>query len=169
MQLRQITTCSASAVQTIEHRSRKAGRALEYRLQLCNRHRWLARSWSGRREAHDPVGRCGTLLDLRDYDRVVESHGDEWLMSLTTHHPRDHQGDVAAALRAAHTFLADAREYTGTLGQRTDIDDGIVVALDHAAQIAEAIADGTVGLDGRGQLLSALGVAETIAAAARGA
>lgn len=170
MQLRQITTCAAPAVQTIEHRSRKADRALEYHLQLCNRHRWMARSWTGRRNQHAPTGRCGTLLDHRDFVRVVSSHGDEWLSSLTTHHPRDHQGDVANTLRAAHAFLAEAREYNGPLGQRADISDGIVAALDHAARIAEAISDGTIDqAGGRPQLLSALSVAETIAVAARGA
>ncbi|MFD3422614.1 hypothetical protein [Streptomyces decoyicus] len=167
--LRQITTCDVPAVQTIEHRSRKAGRTLEYRLQLCGRHRWLARSWPGRREAHEPVGRCGTLLDHRDYDRVVESHANEWLVSLTTQHPSNHHGDVAETLRAAHIFLAKAREYIGPPGYRADITDGIVVALDHAARIAESIADGTAGEAARAQLLAALSVAETIAAAARGA
>ncbi|MFJ8677351.1 hypothetical protein [Streptomyces sp. NPDC093589] len=169
MQLRQITTCGAPTVQTTEHRSRKADRALEYRLQLCSRHKWLSRSWPGRREAHEPIGRCGTLLDHRDFDRVIASHGDQWLLSLTSHHPRDHGGDIAATLRAAHRFLARAREYTNPLGQRADITDGIVAALDHSARIAEAIEDGSAGLDGRTQLLSALSVAETIAVAARGA
>ncbi|MEW2434389.1 hypothetical protein AB0952_09415 [Streptomyces caniferus] len=170
MQLRQTTTCAEPAVRTIECRSRKAGRALEYRLLLCDRHRWLARSWPGRREKQAPAGRCGTLFDHRDFARVVESHGDQWLMSLTTHHPRDHDGDVAAALRAAQGFLGRAREYDRLLGQGAEITDGIVAALDHAARVAEALADGTVEqADGRAQLLAALSTGEAIAVAARGA
>ncbi|MFE9250920.1 hypothetical protein [Streptomyces sp. NPDC007088] len=69
--LRQLTVCSALATHVVEARSRKKGRALEYRGEVCERHRWLAAHWSGRRGRREPGGRCGTMADHPAYAQVV--------------------------------------------------------------------------------------------------
>ncbi|MEW2633352.1 hypothetical protein AB0903_17270 [Streptomyces sp. NPDC048389] len=164
--LRQITTCPEPATYVVEARSRKAGRALEFRVEVCGRHRWLVNHWTGRRQGLDPGGRCGTMLDHRPYERVVASHADEWMVPLTAQHPDHHGGSVAGALRAAHEWMTDA----GGPAARGRRDGALLVALGHAARIAEAIEAGDVDAEGgRAQLLAALSVVETVAVAERGA
>ncbi|WP_435057682.1 hypothetical protein [Streptomyces sp. bgisy060] len=157
--LRQITTCSEPSTVVIERRSLTSDRPLDYRLELCRRHRWLAENWTGRRTSEGAGGRCGTVTDHRPYARVMESHAALWLRPLTANGPEDHDGDLAAALRAGYELLTADREPTG-----------VAIALDHAARIAEAITAGTLPLaEGQAQVLAALSAAETLDAGARGA
>ncbi|MFC7983318.1 hypothetical protein RI578_41100 (plasmid) [Streptomyces sp. BB1-1-1] len=157
--LRQITTCTEPSTVVIERRVRARDRSLDYRLEVCRRHRWLASNWTGRRSAEGAGGRCGTVTDYRPYTQIVQSHAALWLVPLTTNGPQDHDGDLAAALRAGHELLTAHREPTG-----------VAIALEHAARIAEAVTAGSLPLaDGQAQVLAALSAAETLDAGARGA
>ncbi|MGP3750022.1 hypothetical protein [Streptomyces sp. IBSNAI001] len=165
--LRQITTCREPATVVVECRSRRRGRPLEYRLETCARHRWLADHWGGRRGVPgERGGRCGTVLDFRSFDAVVRSHVEEWIRPLTAEGPEDHGGDVAAALRAAHDMLWDA----AVVSQTRPHEDAVRAALDQAARAAEAAQAGALDDEaGRAQVLMALSVAETLDALGRGA
>ncbi|MFI6688381.1 hypothetical protein [Streptomyces sp. NPDC050485] len=157
--LRQITTCTSPSTIVVERRSRARDRPVDYRLEFCRRHRWLAGTWTGRRSPEGAGGRCGTVTDYRPYSAIVQSHSDVWLRALTTHGPEDHDGDLASALRAGFEWLTAYREPTG-----------VAMALEHAARIAEATAAGALPLaDGQFQLLVALSMAETLDAGSRGA
>lgn len=157
--LRQITTCTEPSTVVIERRIRARDRSVDYRLEVCRRHRWLASNWTGRRSAEGAGGRCGTVTDYRPYTQIVQSHAALWLVPLTTNGPEDHGGDLAAALRAGHELLTAHREPTG-----------VAIALEHAARIAEAVTAGSLRLaDGQAQVLAALSAAETLDAGARGA
>jgi hypothetical protein len=157
--LRQITTCTELSTVVIERRARARDRSVDYRLEICRRHRWLANNWTGRRSAEGSGGRCGTVTDYRPYAKIVQSHADLWLRALTANGPEDHDGDLAAALRAGFELLTVHRE-----------PSGVAIALEHAARIAEAIAVGILPLaEGQAQVLAALSTAETLDAGARGA
>ncbi|MFF9458073.1 hypothetical protein [Streptomyces flaveolus] len=157
--LRQITTCTATSTVVVERRTRAGDRPVDYRLEVCRRHRWLADSWTGRRGAESAGGRCGTVTDYRPFAAIVQSHAHLWLRALTTTGPEDHDGDLAAALRAGFDWLTTYREPTG-----------VAMALEHAARVAEATAAGTLQLaEGQVQVLAALSLAETLDAGARGA
>ncbi|MFB8310124.1 hypothetical protein ACFC5T_16365 [Streptomyces sp. NPDC055961] len=157
--LRQITTCTEPSTVVIERRARARDRSVDYRLEVCRRHRWLAENWTGRRSADGAGGRCGIVTDHRPYARIVESHAALWLRPLTANGPEDYDGDLAAALRAGYELLTADREPTG-----------VAIALGHAAVIASAITAGTLSLaEGQAQVLAALSAAETLDAGARGA
>ncbi|MEV5043548.1 hypothetical protein AB0N20_02330 [Streptomyces griseoincarnatus] len=157
--LRQITTCTEPSTVVIERRGRARDRSVDYRLEVCRRHRWLASSWTGRRSTAGAGGQCGTVTDYRPYAQIVQSHADLWLRPLAANGPEDHGGDLAAALRAGYALLTAHREPTG-----------VAIALEHAARIAEAVAAGTLPLaEGQAQVLAALSAAETLDAGARGA
>lgn len=165
--LRQLTVCSAQATHVVEARSLKKGRALEYRVEVCERHRWLAAHWSGRRSSREPGGRCGTMADHRAYTQVVQSHVEAWIGPLAAQDLDRHGGDVAAALRAAHGFLKTS--FGDPSAGRHEIWHAVAAALGHAAWLAEAVATGLVEkAGGEQQVLAALSVAETIEGAARG-
>ncbi|MEU2674232.1 hypothetical protein ABZ622_36285 [Streptomyces sp. NPDC007164] len=168
MLLRQITTCTDPATTVIERRSQKAGQALQYRLGTCRRHRWLARDWRGLRTRSPGEGRCGTVIDYRSYERIVQSHADLWIGPSTTQYLQMHGGDVARTLRAAHAFKAHAAD--DWVRRPREIETAMVAVLDHAARLAEAIEAEQIDVEsGRGQLLAALSACETIDAAERGA
>lgn len=157
--LRQITTCTAPSTIVVERRTRAQDRPVDYRLEVCHRHRWLASSWTGRRGPDGAGGRCGTVTDYRSFAAIVQSHADLWLRALTTNGPEDHDGDLAAALRAGFEWLTTYREPTG-----------VAMALEHAARVAEATAAGTLQpAEGQVQVLAALSLAETLDAGSRGA
>ncbi|MGW3930365.1 hypothetical protein ACWECC_20020 [Streptomyces microflavus] len=159
--LRQLTACSEPATHVVEGRSRKKGRALEYRVEVCAGHRWLARHWPGRRSTREAGGRCGAMMDHRAYTRVVQSHVEVWIRPLTAQDLQEHDGDVAAALRAAHRWLQD--------GSRGEFWHAVAAALGHAAWVAEAVASGLVEVEaGERQVLAALSAAEAIDGTARG-
>ncbi|MFJ3182394.1 hypothetical protein ACIPJN_28960 [Streptomyces sp. NPDC086796] len=165
--LRQITACTEPATRVVERRKGVKGRPVEYRMALCRRHRWLA--WSGGQRAADgDTGRCGTVIDYRPYRQIVDSHVDEWLRPRVHEAPQDHGDDVAAALRAAHSSLLTG---LASLEWRrpTEMGYALAAALDHAARLAEAVADGALDAEaGQVQLLTALSVAEAIDATERG-
>ncbi|WP_030578565.1 hypothetical protein [Streptomyces anulatus] len=157
--LRQITTCTEPSTVVIERRVRARARSVDYRLEVCRRHRWLASNWTGRRSTAGAGGQCGTVTDYRPYAQIVQSHTDLWLRPLATNGPEDHGGNLAAPLRAGYALLTAHREPTG-----------VAIALEHAARIAEAVAAGTLPLaEGQAQVLAALSAAETLDAGARGA
>lgn len=157
--LRQITTCTEPSTVVVERRTRARDRPVDYRLEVCHRHRWLASTWTGRRDAEGAGGRCGSVTDYRPFGAIVESHADMWLRALTTNTPEDHDGDLAAALRAGYEWITTYREPTG-----------VAMALEHAARIAEATAAGVLQpAEGQVQVLAALSLAETLDAGARGA
>ncbi|MEU9761922.1 hypothetical protein AB0D98_19675 [Streptomyces sp. NPDC047987] len=159
--LRQLTVCSAPATHVVEARSRKKGRVLKYRVEMCASHRWLARPWPGRRASQEPDGRCGTMADHRAYTQVVQSHVEAWIGPLTGQDLQAHDGDVSAALRAAHRWLQD--------GSCSEIWHAVAALLGHAAWLAEAVASGMVEVEaGERQVLAALSAAETIDGTARG-
>ncbi|MER7688805.1 hypothetical protein [Streptomyces sp. NPDC097610] len=173
--LRQITTCTKPAT-LVATRAGRRGRAMDYRMAMCQRHRWLADRWGGRRSAPaSNGGRCGTVLDYRTYDEVIRSHYEQWLRPMTGYVTEDHGDDVAAALRAAHDWLAgehaDGPERPLTPPARFLMPvDGVRVALDQAARTAEALAAGLLEEQpGQTQVLMALSVAETLDALGRGA
>lgn len=161
--LRQIATCTAPSTLVIERRSRRKDRDVDYRVEVCARHRWLVeRDWGKSFTGEGAGGRCGTVVDYRDYDQVVQSHSDLWLRSLAMHGTEDHGGDVALALAAATEFLAGVRACREA--------GGVTAALGHAARVAEALAAGVLGADeGQAQVLAALSAAETVVIADRGA
>jgi hypothetical protein len=116
-------------------------------------------NWTGQRSAEGSGGRYGTVTDYRPYAKIVQHHAGLWLRALTANGPGDHDGDLAAALRAGFEFLTAHRE-----------PSGVAIALEHVARIAEAVAAGTLPVtQGQAQVLAALGAAETLAAGARGA
>ncbi|MBK3625718.1 hypothetical protein JHN59_12865 [Streptomyces sp. MBT49] len=157
--LRQITTCTTPSTVVVERRTRARDRPVDYRLEVCRRHRWLADRWTGRRGPEGAGGRCGTVTDYRPFAAIMQSHADLWLRALTTNAPEDHGGDLAAALRAGFEWLTTYREPTG-----------VATALEHAARIAEATAAGILQpAEGQAQVLAALSLAETLDAGARGA
>lgn len=162
--LRQLTTCSDPSTVVITRRSRAADRPLDYRLEICHRHRWLlGKRWPGRRSSESAGGRCGAVLDFRPFESVLNSHQFNWLGRLIPDSPRytvPRGHALAAALHEEVQWLLDCkREPTG-----------VTVALHHAATIAEATASGLLPrVDGQRQLLNALSVAETLDAASRGA
>ncbi|MFI5867115.1 hypothetical protein [Streptomyces sp. NPDC051546] len=163
--LRQLTACSAPATQVVEGRSREKGRALQYRVEVCVRHRWLAQHWPGRCTKREPGGRCGTMADHRAYLQVVQSHVDTWILPLTAQDL--HDDNVAAALRAAHQWMEDA--YGSPATARGDLWYAVAAALGHAAWLAEALAAGlTAREEGERQVLAALSAAELIAGTACG-
>ncbi|MFK0142513.1 hypothetical protein [Streptomyces murinus] len=166
--LRQITACTDPAIRVVERHKGVKDRPVEYRMALCRRHRWLA--WpGGQRPADGDAGRCGTVMDYRPFQQIVDSHVDVWLRPRFHVAPQDHGGDVAAALRAAHNDLLIG---LARIGRRSPAEMGyaLAAALDHAARLAEAVTDGTLdATPGRAQLLTALSVAESIDAAERGA
>lgn len=166
MLLRQIATCTALATTVIE---RRTPTALQYRLGVCRRHRWLATDWKGHRiQVPGGTGRCGTVIDYRSFIRVVQSHIDLWLGSTTTQYLDMHGGSVARTLRAAADFQAQAA--ADWVRNAWPIESALATALDHTATIAESIDTETLDTaSGQHQLLAALGTAETLAAAARGA
>ncbi|MER6218916.1 hypothetical protein ABT213_33450 [Streptomyces sp. NPDC001674] len=165
--LRQLTVCSAPATHVVEAHSRTKDRALAYRVEVCERHRWLAGQWPGRRSRQEPGGYCGTMADHRTYTQVVQSHFDTWITSLTTQNPDQHGGDVAAALRAAHHWLQDA--YGDRATARAEVWHAVATALGHAAWLAEQATAGALATEaGQHQVLAALSTAETIQATACG-
>ncbi|MFD9047890.1 hypothetical protein [Streptomyces zaomyceticus] len=158
--LRQITTCNASSTAAVERRSRHKNREIDYRVEVCERHRWLAREWGGTLTEESTSGRCGTVFDYRSFDQVVQSHSDLWLRSLAARGPEDAGGDVALALAAATDFLSAAFQESR----------GILAALGHATRVAEALASGALPVEeGQAQVLAALSAAESVAIADRGA
>ncbi|MGW1815432.1 hypothetical protein ACWCQM_17965 [Streptomyces sp. NPDC002125] len=161
--LRQIATCTAPSTMVVERRSHRKDRDLDYRVEVCARHRWLAEEdWGKSFTGEGAGGRCGTVIDYRDYDQVVQSHSDLWLRPLAMNGLEDYSGDVALALGAAAQFLAGARAYRE--------EGGTVAALGHAARVAEALAAGVLGTEeGQAQVLAALSAAETVVSADRGA
>lgn len=174
--LRQIATCTQPATLVVERASRRRSRTVDYRMTICRRHRWLAESWGGRRSTPaSNDGRCGTVLDYRTYDEVIRSHYEQWLRPMTAYVTEDHGDDVAAALRAAHDWLAgehvDGPERPQVPPARFLMPvDGVRAALDQAARAAEALAAGLVEEPhGQVQVLAALSVAETLDALGRGA
>ncbi|MFF9074488.1 hypothetical protein ACF1A9_19625 [Streptomyces sp. NPDC014872] len=115
--------------------------------------------WIGRRTEAGAGGRCGTVLDYRDYTAIVQSHADSWIRPLTAEGPEDHEGDIALALRTAYERLTECRE-----------PNEVAAVIEHAARIAEAVATGALpAAEGQIQVLAALSVAETLDACARGA
>ncbi|MFD8900519.1 hypothetical protein [Streptomyces ardesiacus] len=159
--LRQLTVCSAPATHVVEARSRKEGRVLEYRVEVCASHRWFARSWPGRRTTQEPGGRCGTMADHRAYTQVVQSHVDTWIRPLTAQDLDMHGGDAAVALRAAHQWLQDA--YGDRATAHGEIWHAVAAALGHASWLAEAVAAGVLETEaGERQVLAALSAAETL-------
>ncbi|MDF3303041.1 hypothetical protein [Streptomyces tropicalis] len=159
--LRQLTACTAPATHMVEGRSRTKERALQYRVEVCARHRWLAGHWPGRHTRREPGGRCGTMADHRAYLQVVRSHLDTWVGPLTTQDLDTHGGDVAAALRAAHQWMREG--YGDRATARGDLWYAVAVALGHAAWLAEAVAAGLLEReDGERQVLAALSAAETL-------
>lgn len=174
--LRQITTCTEPATLVVVRAGRRRGRAVDYRMAMCRRHRWLAERWGGRRSTPEPEGgRCGTVVDYRTYGEVLRSHYEQWLRPMTGYVTEDHGDDVAAALRAAHDWLSgehvDGPERPLVPPARSLMPlDGVRVALDQAARAAEALAAGLVEEHhGQVQVLAALAVAETLDALGRGA
>ncbi|QKZ20305.1 hypothetical protein [Streptomyces chartreusis] len=174
--LRQITTCTEPATLVVVRTSRRRGRAVDYQMALCRRHRWLADRWGGRRSTPESSGgRCGTVVDHRTYSEVIRSHYEQWLIPMTGYVTEDHGDDVAAALRAAHDWLAgehvDGPQRPLVPPARSLMPlDGVRVALDQAARAAEALAVGLMEEHhGQGQVLAALSVAETLDALGRGA
>ncbi|MER6684652.1 hypothetical protein [Streptomyces olivaceoviridis] len=173
--LRQITTCTEPATLVVVRAGRRV-RAVDYRMAMCRRHRWLADCWGGRRSSPEPDGeRCGTVVDYRTYDEVLRSHYEQWLRPMTGYVTEDHGGDVAAGLRVAHDWLSgehvDGPERPLVPPARSLMPlDGVRVALDQAARAAEALAAGLVEEHhGQVQVLAALAVAETLDALGRGA
>ncbi|MEV7157207.1 hypothetical protein AB0N77_21705 [Streptomyces misionensis] len=165
--LRQITVCTEPAIRIVERRKGVKDRPAEYRMALCRRHRWLA--WpGGQRPADGDAERCGTVMDYRPFRQIVDSHVAVWLSPRFQVTPQDHGDDVAAAFRAAHSDLRAGLARPGW--QRpAEMGYALAAALDHAARLAEAVADGSVDAEpGRAQLLTALSVAESIDAAERG-
>jgi hypothetical protein len=136
------------ATLVVERVGRRRDRALDYRLAVCRRHRWLAERWGGRRSTPASAGsRCGTVLDYRTYDEIIRSHYEQWLCPMTAYVTQDHGDDVAAALRAAHDWLAgeqvDGPPRLLTPPARSLMPiDGVRAARDQAARIAEALAAG---------------------------
>ncbi|MFJ6014442.1 hypothetical protein [Streptomyces sp. NPDC092952] len=161
MILRQITTCAAPATTIATARSRGHDRQVLYRLGVCHRHRWLAQDWPGTRTtAPDGSGRCGTAVDHRTYDGVVQSHIDLWIRPATTQDLPEHGGSAARLLRAAAAWAQ----------QDSRGEHALAVVLGHAATVAEAIEAGSLNIEsGRHQVLAALSAAETTDAALRGA
>ncbi|MFE3146542.1 hypothetical protein ACFXJ6_07750 [Streptomyces sp. NPDC059218] len=158
MLLRQITTCTDPATTTITRHGPTGDRSVLYRVGVCRRHQWLAQDWHGQR-TRTPAGqgRCGTVIDYRDHDQVMESHLTVWLGPTTTQYPQMHGGSLARTLRAAAGWV-------------NGHEDSLAGVLGHAAAVAEAVEAGALDAEpGRAQLLAALSVAETIGAAARGA
>lgn len=165
--LRQITACSEPATRVVERRRGMKDRPIDYRMALCRRHRWLA--WpGGQRAAAGDAARCGTVIDYRPFEQIVDSHVAEWLRPRLHQAPQDHGDDVAAALRAAHTgLLASLALPTGR--RPAEMGYALAASLDHAARLAEAAAAGTLDVEaGKAQLLTALSVAEAIDATERG-
>ncbi|MEU3220054.1 hypothetical protein [Streptomyces sp. NPDC006971] len=159
--LRQITTCTNPASTTITRYSPTGDRAVLYRLGVCHRHRWLAQDWPGTRTAApDKSGRCGTAVDHRTYDDVVQSHIDLWIRPATAQDLPEHGGSAARMLRAAAAWAQ----------QDSRGEHALAVVLGHAASVAEAIEAGSLNIEsGRQQMLAALSAAETTDAALRGA
>ncbi|CAL9327224.1 hypothetical protein [Streptomyces sp. SudanB182_2057] len=160
--LRQIATCTAPSTMVVVRRSRRKEWDVDYRVAVCARHRWLAeRDWGKSFTGEGVGGTCGTVIDYRGYDQVVQSHSDLWLRSLAMHGPEDRGGDVALALAAAAAFLAESRAYREA--------GGVTAALGHAARVAEALVAGVLGAEeGQAQVLAALSAAETVVVADRG-
>ncbi|MEU7282495.1 hypothetical protein AB0A69_27520 [Streptomyces sp. NPDC045431] len=69
--LRQITTCTEPSTVVIERRVRARDRSVDYRLEVCQRHRWLPSNWIGRRSTDGAGGQCGTVTDYRPYAQIV--------------------------------------------------------------------------------------------------
>ncbi|MFB7825331.1 hypothetical protein [Streptomyces hydrogenans] len=111
--LRQISTCAEPSTLVVERRSRRKDRDFDYRVAVCVRHRWLAEEDWGKSLREGAGGRCGTVVDHRDYAQVVQSHSELWLRPLAMHGPEDHGGDVALALHAAAEVLAGTRTTWG--------------------------------------------------------
>lgn len=174
--LRQITTCTEPATLVVVRAGRRGDRAVDYRMAMCRRHRWLAERWGGRPSTLEPDGgRCGTVVDYRTYGEVLRSHYEQWLSPMTGYITEDDGDDVAAALRAAHDWLSgehvDGPDWPLVAPTRSLMPlDAVRVALDQAARAAEALAAGLVEeYHGQVQVLAALAVTETLDALGRGA
>lgn len=163
--LRQLTTCSDPSTIVITRRSRAADRPLDYRLEICHRHRWLlGETWPGRRSSESAGGRCGAVLDFRSFESVLKSHRSNWLGPLTA------ADSGSSTVLRGHALAAALHEEVQWLLECKREPTGVTVALHHAATIAEATASGLLPrADGQRQLLNALSVAETLDAASRGA
>ncbi|MFD5610562.1 hypothetical protein [Kitasatospora sp. NPDC127060] len=159
MTLRQLTTCPDPATRVLERRSRRRDRVHDYVLYACHRHRWLIDSWEGgRRTVEEGELRCGVVFEYRDYAEVLRSHSREWVCRLTFNDLEDdHRGDVVGWLRAAVAELCVAGR---------EAHEGVRVALGHAVLAAAVERDAKVA---QAAVLTALAVAETAEAAARGA
>lgn len=98
------------------------------------------------------------LLEYRGFAEVLRSHSREWVFPLTFHDLEDdHQGDVVGWLRAALVELSAAGR---------EAHEGVRAALGHAVLAAVVEQDPKVA---EAAVLTALAVAETAEAAARGA
>ncbi|MCL6731038.1 hypothetical protein [Streptomyces neyagawaensis] len=174
--LRQITACAEPAALVLVRAGRRRGRAVDYRMAMCRRHRWLAERSGGRRSTPGPAGgRCGTVMDYRTYDEVLRSHYEQWLRPMTGSVIEDHGDDVAATLRAAHDWLAGehvdgpTRPLVPPARSLMPLD-GVRAALDQAARATEALAAGLMEEHhGQVHVLAALALAETLDALGRGA
>ncbi|AYG85301.1 hypothetical protein DWB77_07518 [Streptomyces hundungensis] len=146
---------------TVDRRHRtpqpRLGSARDYRHGVCRCHRWLADNWPGRRRSEGARCRRGTVTDYRPFAATCRPCRP--VPPRIHQRPRNHDGDLTAALRAGFQWLTAYREPP----------TGVARALEHAARVSEAIAASTLQqANDQMQGLAALSITETLDAGARG-
>jgi hypothetical protein len=168
--LRQITTCTAPAEFVAIRHSQRKGRAHEYTLHICQRHRWLTGPdhWGWGRASHrldTPAGRCGTVADHRPFAAVLESHIRTWL-GMGEPVMGDRPMVFASWAEELRYHHQDKLRWHSNSPQY----QGVLVALGHAVQLTDLLDTGDVDQStAEAQILAALAIAETLDAQQRGA
>lgn len=155
--------CRTPSVVAVEGELLPSGKAPEYVLFLCEAHRGGLQDWPGEAVDGDTNGMgCGTVLDFRDLDVILQSHVDLWLRDLTGADPADHGGDWAAVLRHACEYL----DMLVATEDGAAYYDALTMLELASATIAEETGRSGGAVD-RWMLATALAHAESLALAAR--
>ncbi|MEV7526186.1 hypothetical protein [Streptomyces sp. NPDC091371] len=154
--LRTVVRCPAQATALRQGPEVKASIGAAWLVFLCPAHTEALPAWPTV-AMHTDVGSmtCGSVLDYRPAEQLLQSHADLWLTPLTGVDPRAFDGIWSDVLDQADRVLSASLDERQTAGNVDGPLQGIVTMLDMARRSA---AEGDLA-----QAATALGYCETMA------
>ncbi|MFF0051743.1 hypothetical protein [Streptomyces sp. NPDC005498] len=129
--------CKDTATALRQGPATEPGGAPAWLLFLCSEHSEDLPHWPG--APADTADRltlpCGSALDYRTTEQVLQSHADLWLTPLTRVNPAAHAGAWPEVLDRAHRFLASRLAEASGEGETLN---SVTTMLGMAAEYAEA-------------------------------
>jgi hypothetical protein len=104
--LRTVMDCTTTATALRHGPASQPGPGVTWIAYLCPAHTGALPEWPGTPTADDDTGmKCGTLLDFRPTEQLLQSHAGLWLTPLTGVDPKDPGGNWAAVIQEADRVL----------------------------------------------------------------